>query len=64
MKHPTDKRVGAHSHLQDDQGRETLEEALRQGGDLVVIQVPLGVEGRGGEPRRDDKLAIDNFVLP
>ena len=46
-----------------DQGRETIEEALRQVGEVVPCQVPLGVEGRGDEPRRDDKLVTDNFVL-
>ena len=52
------------SSLQSVQGRETLEEALRQGSEGVLGHVPLGNEGRGDEPRRDDTLATDNFLPP
>ncbi len=51
-----------HSHSQLMHGRETLEEPLRQGGEGVVLQIPVCVEGTDDETRRDDKSATENFT--
>lgn len=39
--------IASYSHSQVVQGREVMENTLRQGGEAVIRQVPSRVEGRG-----------------
>lgn len=43
--------------------REVLEDALRQGGEVVTAQAPLGVEGRRQTEQRRHESSKNPFLL-